>query len=135
MQLLNVVVLSLQRCEASVPIMLQGMGELCLLESLRELRLRFRCSFAPRRLSKLGASLSLLGSLTHLEVARSATALHSSPPEFGVQGVHCCSAVCGCLVRSHSRLGILSCRDWLKRALPGVNPDLHPRRWHALGRT
>ena len=68
MQLLDVTALPLQRCEASVPILLQGMGELCLLGNLRELRLGFRCRFAPRRPSKLGASLSLLSSLTHLEV-------------------------------------------------------------------
>jgi hypothetical protein len=44
------------------------MGALCLLGGLRELRLGFRCRFAPRRPSQLGAGLSALGSLTHLEV-------------------------------------------------------------------
>ena len=44
------------------------MGALCSLDSLRELRLGFRCRFVPRRPSDLGASLSRLSSLTHLEV-------------------------------------------------------------------
>ena len=86
--------LSLRRCEVSGPISLQGMGELCLLGSLRELRLGFRCRFAPRRPSKLGASLSLLSSLTHLEVC---TLMHT--PAFLRPKTHChsCPSCCAIL--------------------------------------
>lgn len=46
--------------------MLQGMGALCLLQNLKELRLGFRCRFAPRRPSELGLGLSLLVSVSSL---------------------------------------------------------------------
>lgn len=113
MQLLDVVVLSRRR-EVSVPILLQGMGELCLLEDLRELRLGFRCRFAPRWPSKLGASLSLLSSLTHLEVCTLKHTPSLLPPKISCLGGEPSCAICGCFLQSHSSDSVLSCRDWLK---------------------